>query len=74
MELDGRQRVKSGQALTLAVPADVCYLFDAEGRAWSRHVGPQGPGVAQPCPPEGAQENSGTAQRFLVSAERTLAA
>ena len=74
VELDGRQRVKSGQALTLAVPADVCYLFDAEGRAWSRHVGPQGPGVAQPCPPEGAQENSGTVQRFLVSAERTLAA
>ena len=38
VELDGRLRVKSGQALTLAVPADVCYLFDAEGLAWRRHV------------------------------------
>jgi multiple sugar transport system ATP-binding protein len=37
-ELDGRMRVRSGQALTLSVPADACYLFDAEGRAWRRHV------------------------------------
>ena len=38
VELDGRLRVKSGQALTLAVPGDVCYLFDAVGLAWRRHV------------------------------------
>jgi multiple sugar transport system ATP-binding protein len=38
VELDGRLRVKSGQALTLAVPGDACYLFDAEGLAWRRHV------------------------------------
>ncbi len=38
VELDGRLRVKSGRALTLAVPADACYLFDAEGLAWRRHV------------------------------------
>jgi len=38
VELDGRLRVKTGQALALSVPADACYLFDAEGRAWHRHV------------------------------------
>jgi len=38
VELDGRLRVKTGQALALAVPADACYLFDAEGSAWRRHV------------------------------------
>ena len=38
VELDGRLRVKTGQALALAVPADACYLFDAEGRAWRRQV------------------------------------
>jgi multiple sugar transport system ATP-binding protein len=38
VELDGRLRVKSGQALTLAVPGDACYLFDAVGLAWRRHV------------------------------------
>jgi multiple sugar transport system ATP-binding protein len=38
VELDGRLRVKTGQALALSVPADACYLFDAEGRAWRRHV------------------------------------
>ena len=38
VELDGRLRVKSGQALALSVPADACYLFDAEGQAWRRHV------------------------------------
>ena len=37
-ELDGRMRVQSGQRLTLSVPADAGYLFDAEGRAWQRHV------------------------------------
>jgi multiple sugar transport system ATP-binding protein len=38
VELDGRLRVKSGQALALSVPADACYLFDAEGQASRRHV------------------------------------
>ena len=38
VELDGRLRVKGGQVLALAVPADACYLFDAEGRAWRRLV------------------------------------
>jgi multiple sugar transport system ATP-binding protein len=38
VELDGRLRVKTGQALALSVPADACYLFDAEGRAWRRQV------------------------------------
>ena len=38
VELDGRLRVKTAQALALAVPADACYLFDAEGRAWRRYV------------------------------------
>ena len=38
VELDGRLRVKTGQALALSVPADACYLFDAAGRAWRRHV------------------------------------
>jgi multiple sugar transport system ATP-binding protein len=37
-ELDGRLRVHGGQALSLSVPADACYLFDAEGRAWRRQV------------------------------------
>jgi hypothetical protein len=30
--------VKSGQVLALSVPADACYLFDAEGHAWRRQV------------------------------------
>ena len=38
VELDGRLRVKSGQVLALSMPTDACYLFDAEGRAWRRHV------------------------------------
>ena len=41
VELEGRLRVKSGQVLALSVPADACYLFDAEGRAWRRHVSPE---------------------------------
>jgi multiple sugar transport system ATP-binding protein len=38
VELDGRLRVKSGQVLALSVPANACYLFDAEGHAWRRQV------------------------------------
>ncbi len=37
-ELDGRARVKNGQMLTLAVPSDACYLFDAGGAAYRRIV------------------------------------
>jgi multiple sugar transport system ATP-binding protein len=37
-EFDGRVRVKAGQRLALAAPADACYLFDAEGRALRRLV------------------------------------
>ena len=38
VELDGRLRVRPGQTLELALPPDACYLFDAQGRAWRRHV------------------------------------
>jgi multiple sugar transport system ATP-binding protein len=38
-ELDGRTRVKNGQSLTLAVPADACHVFDAAGNALRRHIG-----------------------------------
>ncbi|MFM8766891.1 MAG: TOBE domain-containing protein, partial [Rubrivivax sp.] len=38
VELDGRLRIRSGQTLDLSVPADACYVFDAEGRAWRRQV------------------------------------
>jgi multiple sugar transport system ATP-binding protein len=37
-ELDGRLRVKSGEALTLSVPSESCYLFDAKGMAFTRRV------------------------------------
>ncbi len=33
---DGRTRVRSGDALKLALPAESCYLFDADGRAFKR--------------------------------------
>ncbi|MFM7703511.1 MAG: TOBE domain-containing protein, partial [Rubrivivax sp.] len=35
-ELDGRQRVRAGQVLTLSVPPEACYVFDAAGQAWQR--------------------------------------
>ena len=38
-ELDGRLRVRSGQALTLVVPPQSCYVFDASGQAWRRQAG-----------------------------------
>ena len=37
-ELDGRMRLHSGDKLTLSLPADACYLFDAAGRAFKRHA------------------------------------
>jgi multiple sugar transport system ATP-binding protein len=38
---DGRTRVKSGDALKLALPAEACYLFDAQGQAFKRLGAPQ---------------------------------
>ncbi len=35
-ELDGRVRPKNGAPVTLSVPAEGCYLFDAEGLAFTR--------------------------------------
>jgi multiple sugar transport system ATP-binding protein len=35
-ELDGRTRVRAGQKLGLSLPAEACYLFDADGRAFRR--------------------------------------
>ena len=35
-EFDGRTRVRAGDPLALALPAESCYLFDAEGRAFQR--------------------------------------
>jgi len=37
-ELDGATRLKSGAALSLAVPAERGYLFDAGGQAFRRHA------------------------------------
>jgi multiple sugar transport system ATP-binding protein len=37
-DFDGRTRLKAGQKLTLGIPADAAYLFDADGRAFRRHV------------------------------------
>ena len=36
-ELDGMADVHDGDLLKLAMPADACYLFNAEGRAFRRH-------------------------------------
>jgi multiple sugar transport system ATP-binding protein len=36
--VDANQRLRSGDALALSVPADKAYLFDAEGRAFRRHA------------------------------------
>jgi len=38
VELDGRMRPRGGDELLLSVPADACYLFDAQGKAWRRHL------------------------------------
>ncbi len=35
-EFDGRTRVRSGDALSLCLPPDACYLFDAQGLAFRR--------------------------------------
>jgi multiple sugar transport system ATP-binding protein len=35
-ELDGRTRVRSGDSLSLQIPPDACYLFDAQGQAFRR--------------------------------------
>ena len=37
-ELDGATRLKNGAALALAIPAARAYLFDADGKAFRRHV------------------------------------
>ena len=37
-ELDGRMRLHNGDRLTLSLPADACYLFDAQGHAFRRNV------------------------------------
>jgi multiple sugar transport system ATP-binding protein len=36
-ELDGRSTVREGDSLLLSLPAQCCYVFDAEGRAFRRH-------------------------------------
>jgi multiple sugar transport system ATP-binding protein len=33
VKADGLARQKIGEAVTIALPANVCHLFDAEGRA-----------------------------------------
>lgn len=37
-ELDGKTALCGGDALKLGIPADACYLFDAQGRAFHRHA------------------------------------
>ena len=37
-ELDGATRLKNGSALSLAIPASRTYVFDADGKAFRRHV------------------------------------
>ena len=37
-ELDGRMRLHNGDRLTLSLPVESCYLFDATGRAFLRHT------------------------------------
>ena len=37
-ELDGATRLRNGAALSLAIPAARAYLFDADGKAFRRHV------------------------------------
>jgi multiple sugar transport system ATP-binding protein len=38
VELDGATRLKNGTALSLSIPADATYLFDAAGKAFRRIV------------------------------------
>jgi multiple sugar transport system ATP-binding protein len=40
-ELDGGTRLRHGAALALAIPASRTYLFDADGKAFRRHVAEQ---------------------------------
>jgi multiple sugar transport system ATP-binding protein len=40
-ELDGRMRLNNGDHLTLSLPSDACYLFDATGRAFRRQAAPE---------------------------------
>ena len=35
-ELDGRMRLRNGERLTLSLPEEACYLFDAVGHAFKR--------------------------------------
>ena len=35
-ELDGRMRLRNGERLTLSLPEEACYLFDAAGHAFKR--------------------------------------
>ena len=35
-EFDGRARVRSGDSLSLHIPPEAAYLFDAEGKAFRR--------------------------------------
>ena len=37
-ELDGKTALCGGDALALGIPADACYLFDAQGQAFHRHA------------------------------------
>ena len=37
-ELDGATRLRNGAPLTLAIPVTRTYLFDADGKAFRRHV------------------------------------
>src|SRR3990167_6540542 len=37
-ELDGKTALCGGDALRLGIPADACYLFDAQGQAFHRHA------------------------------------
>ncbi|MDP2369089.1 ABC transporter ATP-binding protein [Rhodoferax sp.] len=37
-ELDGKTALCGGDALTLGIPPDACYLFDAQGQAFHRHA------------------------------------
>ncbi len=39
-ELPGPARVRAGDAMTLALPAGACYLFDAQGLAFARTASP----------------------------------
>ena len=40
-ELPGHARTHPGDAMSLLAPASMCYLFDAEGRAFARTAQPE---------------------------------